>query len=72
MQRAEYLRAIAIELRKRESDIGQIWPRESGVLQSTALQMAAGAGFAFDFYADKASSFHSRSQLRRRGVANSA
>ncbi|MFD4669684.1 aldehyde dehydrogenase [Lentzea sp. NPDC058450] len=56
-QRAEYLRRIAQELRDRESDVGQIWPRESGVVQSTATAMAAGAGFAFDFYADMASTF---------------
>ncbi|MCX4564608.1 aldehyde dehydrogenase [Streptomyces phaeochromogenes] len=57
VQRAEYLRRIAEELRKRESDIGQIWPRESGVIHSTAVAMAASAGFAFDFYADMASTF---------------
>jgi len=56
-ERAGYLRRIAEELRKRESDVGQIWPRESGVLQSTATAMAAGAGFAFDYYADMASTF---------------
>jgi aldehyde dehydrogenase (NAD+) len=56
-ERAEYLRRIAQELRKRESDVGQIWPRESGVIYRTAAAMAAGAGFAFDFYADMASTF---------------
>ena len=35
-QRAEYLRAIAARLRERAEDIGQIWPRESGVLHAIA------------------------------------
>src|SRR5499427_8695390 len=35
-QRAEYLRAIGAELKKRSDDIGQIWPRESGVLHAVA------------------------------------
>src|ERR1700753_2782811 len=30
-QRAEYLRAIGAELNKRSAELGQIWPRESGV-----------------------------------------
>src|ERR1700760_4313323 len=29
-QRAEYLRAIGAELKRRSEDIGQIWPREAG------------------------------------------
>ena len=56
-ERAQYMRALASELRKRDADVGQIWPRESGVLQSTALTMAAGGAFAFDFYADMADTF---------------
>ncbi len=56
-ERAGYLRRIAEELRKRESDVGQIWPRESGVIHSRAVAMAAGAGFAFDYYADLASTY---------------
>src|ERR1700722_1356822 len=31
-QRAEFLRAMASGLRDRAADLGQIWPRESGVL----------------------------------------
>ena len=31
-ERAEYLRAIGAELKKRTDDIGQIWPRGSRVL----------------------------------------
>jgi aldehyde dehydrogenase (NAD+) len=42
-QRAEYLRALGAELRKRSEDIGQIWPRESGVLAAVARYGGAGA-----------------------------
>ena len=35
-QRAEYLTAIAAGLRERNGDLGQIWPRESGVLHAIA------------------------------------
>ncbi len=42
-QRAEYLRAIAARLRERTEDIGQIWPRESGVLHAIARRTGAGA-----------------------------
>ena len=35
-ERAEYLRAIAEGLRKRGDDVGQIWPREAGVLHGIA------------------------------------
>ena len=36
-QRAQYLRAIGAELKARSEDIGQIWPRESGVLHEPIL-----------------------------------
>ena len=42
-QRAEYLRAIGAELKKRSEDIGQIWPRESGVLHAVARYGGIGA-----------------------------
>ncbi|MFC9838440.1 aldehyde dehydrogenase [Rhodococcus sp. NPDC127530] len=35
-ERAEYLRGFAEHLRRRASDIGQVWPRESGVLHALA------------------------------------
>jgi aldehyde dehydrogenase (NAD+) len=50
-QRAEYLRAIAARLRERSEDIGQIWPRESGVLHAIARRTGAGAARTFEFYA---------------------
>ena len=43
-QRAEYLRAIGSELSKRSDDLGQIWPRESGVLHAVARTAAGRAG----------------------------
>src|ERR1700733_8548526 len=42
-QRAEYLRAIGAELKRRSEDIGQIWPRESGVLHAVARGGGIGA-----------------------------
>src|ERR1700727_971216 len=42
-QRAEYLRAIGSELSKRSEDLGQIWPRESGVLHAVAQYGGRGA-----------------------------
>ena len=45
-QRAEYLRAIATELEGRTEDVGQIWPRESGVLHVIAKGLAEGATLA--------------------------
>jgi acyl-CoA reductase-like NAD-dependent aldehyde dehydrogenase len=53
-QRAEYLRALASEVRRRSDDVGQIWPRESGVLHVIARGAAAGT---FNYYADLADSF---------------
>ena len=42
-RRAEYLRAIAAALRKRGDEVGDIWPRESGVLHGIAKHAAEGA-----------------------------
>ena len=56
-QRAEYLRAISTELQKRAEDIGQIWPRESGVLHFIATASVAGAAGTFDYYAGLADTF---------------
>src|ERR1700728_2297998 len=46
-QRAEYLRAIGSELSKRSEDLGQIWPRESGVLHAVAQYGGRGAHATF-------------------------
>src|ERR1700753_2138851 len=56
-QRAEYLRAIGAELKKRSEDIGQIWPRESGVLHAVARGGGIGAERTFAGFAALASTF---------------
>jgi aldehyde dehydrogenase (NAD+) len=56
-QRAEYLRAIAAELQKRAEDIGQIWPRESGVLHFIATASVAGAAGTYKYYAGLADTY---------------
>lgn len=56
-QRAEYLRAMAAHLKERGEDIGQIWPRESGVLYAIARNSAGGAARTFEYYAGLAETF---------------
>jgi acyl-CoA reductase-like NAD-dependent aldehyde dehydrogenase len=56
-QRAEYLRAIGAELKKRSEDIGQIWPRESGVLHAVARGGGIGAERTFSAFAALASTY---------------
>ena len=57
-ERAGYLRAIAARLRERTEDIGQIWPRESGVLHAIARRTGGrGAARTFDYYAGLADTF---------------
>ncbi len=56
-ERAQYLSAIAAGLRRRADDVGQIWPRESGVLHSIARGAAEGAARAFEYYASLADTF---------------
>jgi hypothetical protein len=56
-QRAEYLRAIGAELKKRSDDIGQIWPRESGVLHAVARGGGIGAERTFSAFAALASTY---------------
>ena len=55
--RAEYLRSIGAALRERAADIGQIWPRQSGVLYSIAQHGAVGTAATFDYYADLAETY---------------
>ena len=43
-ERAGYLRAIGAELSRRSDDIGQIWPRESGVLHGKSPSSTQGWG----------------------------
>ena len=56
-QRAEYLRAIGAGLRGRAGDLGQIWPRESGILHAIAPYFATDAAATFDYYAGLADTF---------------
>ena len=56
-ERAVYLRAIAAGLRERGADVARVWPRESGVLYTTAQHGAAGAAHTFDYYASLADTF---------------
>ncbi len=56
-QRAEFLRALGAGLADRGEEIGQIWPRESGVLHRIAGFAGAGAARTFDFYAGLADTF---------------
>jgi acyl-CoA reductase-like NAD-dependent aldehyde dehydrogenase len=56
-ERAGYLRAIGAELSRRSDDIGQIWPRESGVLHAIARFGGAGAQATFNAFADLAGTF---------------
>jgi aldehyde dehydrogenase (NAD+) len=56
-ERAAYLRAIGEELAKRTDDIGQIWPRESGVLHAIARGGGKGAQRTFNAFAALADTF---------------
>jgi acyl-CoA reductase-like NAD-dependent aldehyde dehydrogenase len=56
-ERAAYLRRIGAEIAKRSADIGQMWPRESGVIAAVAGFAGAGAQHTFDYYADLAGTF---------------
>lgn len=56
-ERARYLRAIADGVRARGEDVGQIWPRESGILHSVAKPLADGVANTYDSYAGLAGTF---------------
>jgi acyl-CoA reductase-like NAD-dependent aldehyde dehydrogenase len=56
-ERAEYLRRLAAGLKERGGDVGQIWPRESGVLHSVAQPFTAGAIGRIEYYAGLADTF---------------
>ncbi len=63
-ERAEYLRAIAAGLRRRGSEVGDIWPRESGVLHRIAKNAAEGAARKFEYYASLADAFPFEEEAR--------
>jgi acyl-CoA reductase-like NAD-dependent aldehyde dehydrogenase len=56
-QRADYLRALGAELKKRSDAIGEIWPRESGVLAAVARYGGAGAEKSFSDFAALAETY---------------
>jgi aldehyde dehydrogenase (NAD+) len=56
-QRAGYLRAIGVSLRERAGDLGQMWPRESGVLFRIAKWAGPDAAGTFDYYAGLAETY---------------
>jgi aldehyde dehydrogenase (NAD+) len=56
-QRAEYLRAFGKELATRADVLGDIWPRESGILAKMAAPASAGAASVFDYYAGFADTY---------------
>jgi aldehyde dehydrogenase (NAD+) len=56
-ERAGYLRALAVELRTRRDDVGQIWPRESGALHGMVDYAIGETTRTFDFYAGLADDF---------------
>jgi acyl-CoA reductase-like NAD-dependent aldehyde dehydrogenase len=56
-ERAEHLRGFAAGLMARSDDLGQIWPRQSGVLHKIAQYSAMGAAGTFDYYAGLADTF---------------
>ena len=57
VQRAEYLRALAAELRTRIATLAEIWPRESGVLHSVAIPGCESDASILEFYADMAEDY---------------
>ncbi len=63
-ERAEYLRAMATALRKRGEEVGDIWPRESGVLHGIAKHAAEGAAQKFEYYAALADTFPFEEEAR--------
>lgn len=56
-ERAEYLRAMATELRRRADDVEQLWPREAGALSKLAQPYTDRAAKEFEYYADLAETY---------------
>jgi aldehyde dehydrogenase (NAD+) len=56
-ERAVFMRRIADNLQARGEDIGQIWPRETGALQSIARTAGQDGFDIFTYYANLADSF---------------
>ncbi|HVS68598.1 MAG TPA: aldehyde dehydrogenase [Mycobacteriales bacterium] len=56
-ERAEYLRALGKEVAARGDALGDIWPRESGILAIMAKYAAPAFATVFDYYAGLADTF---------------
>jgi acyl-CoA reductase-like NAD-dependent aldehyde dehydrogenase len=56
-ERAGYLRALGKGLNDRSEDLGQVWPRESGVLHAIAKYAGIGGAATFDYYAGLADTY---------------
>ncbi len=56
-ERADYLRALGKEVAARADALGDIWPRESGILAIMAKYAAPAFATVFDYYADLATTF---------------
>jgi acyl-CoA reductase-like NAD-dependent aldehyde dehydrogenase len=56
-ERADYLRALGKELSARGDALGEIWPRESGILAIMAKYAAPAFATAFDYYASLADTY---------------
>jgi acyl-CoA reductase-like NAD-dependent aldehyde dehydrogenase len=56
-ERAEYLNAMSDGLNARADDLGDIWPRQSGVIHKIAKWSGIGAAGTFAYYAGLAGSF---------------
>ncbi|MFC9358345.1 aldehyde dehydrogenase [Rhodococcus sp. NPDC057014] len=63
-RRAEYLRGFAQALRDRAGDLAEIWPRQSGILQSVATAYLPSEIGNLDSYADLAGTFPFEEQHR--------
>ena len=63
LERAAYLRSLAEGLRDRAADLGQLWPRESGVLHSIAQYAATGGAATFEYYAGLADTYAFEEQV---------
>jgi acyl-CoA reductase-like NAD-dependent aldehyde dehydrogenase len=63
-ERADYLRAMAAALRNRGEEVGELWPRESGVLHGIAKNAAEGAARRFEYYASLADTFPFEQEAR--------
>lgn len=63
-ERAEFLRAMAAELRVRGADLAEFWTRQSGVLHRQAVHAGEGAASTFEYYASLSDTFAFEEQAK--------